>query len=651
MTTNVTYPGVYMQEVPSGVRPIEMASTSTAAFFGVAERGPIGEVRRIFNFTQFQTLYGGFLRDHYLAHAVFQFFNNGGTQCYIGRVAAGAVPASVTVLDRGGTAQDSMTIAASSPGLWGNHLQVVVDSATAEEPGNLFDLSVSRFDPNADEQPVQLELFEDLSMDPASPAYIESVVNAGSNYIRVTANKANTNQVAGFSESGAIDLTGEILGANQRKFRMNMHGEGFREVDLSGELAAGAITALEDIREALQATIQGLAPLRDSTPATAYSGAAVTIQETNKLRVASGAVAADSRVELLDADDPLANAAGALNLGRRNGGLEVRGSSAMRPRNSAAEPEKAFLLGDDTVEGAVSAVKAGTDGAIPQDGDYSNALRLLDPVRDVSLIAIPGIGSEKVADAAMAYCRNRPLSDCFYIADMAKDDQELDDAIDYRDTINTPNSHGAVYFPWLHMLDPTGTSPEPILVPPSGFVAGLYAQIDARRGVWKAPAGTEALVGGAVGLAADLTDVEQGVLNKHPKSVCAIRRFPASGIVLWGARTLSSDAEYKYIPIRRTAIMLRVSIFNGIGWAVFEPNDETLWGQLRLNIGAFMNNLFRQGAFQGATPAQAFFVKCDAETTTQGDRDLGIVNVLVGFAPLKPAEFVVVKISQLAGQA
>jgi phage tail sheath protein FI len=199
------------------------------------------------------------------------------------------------------------------------------------------------------------------------------------------------------------------------------------------------------------------------------------------------------------------------------------------------------------------------------------------------------------------------------------------------------------------MLDPTGQSASPILVPPSGYVAGLFAKTDAQRGVWKAPAGTAVALGGAVGLAVNFTDVQQGNLN--PLNINVLRQFAAAGTVLWGARTITSDAEWQYIPVRRTAIMLRVSIYNGIQWAVFEPNDEPLWSQLRLNIGSFMMTLFRQGAFQGSTPSKAFFIKCDAETTTQADIDLGIVNILVGFAPLKPAEFIVVKISQKAGQA
>jgi hypothetical protein len=283
--------------------------------------------------------------------------------------------------------------------------------------------------------------------------------------------------------------------------------------------------------------------------------------------------------------------------------------------------------------------------------DYVTALSLLDTIRDVSIIAVPGIGSFEMVDAGMNYCARRPLSDCFYVADMTQDEKDLESVTLYRDKLANPNSYGAIYFPWIKALDPTGKSKEAISLPPSGFLAGIYARTDAKRGVWKAPAGTEATVSGAVGLVTELTDTQHGNLNKDSKSVCVVRKFPGAGIVVWGSRTLSSDPEWKYIPVRRMAIMLRVSIFNGIQWAVFEPNDEELWSQLRLNIGSFMMNLYRQGAFQGSKPSDAFFVKCDKDTTTQDDINLGIVNVLVGFAPLKPAEFVIVKISQMAGQS
>jgi phage tail sheath protein FI len=241
--------------------------------------------------------------------------------------------------------------------------------------------------------------------------------------------------------------------------------------------------------------------------------------------------------------------------------------------------------------------------------------------------------------------------DCFFVGDMVATVDTKETAQTFVNSLTVKSSYGAVYFPWLKVVDPTGVSPEPIPMPPSGFVTGQYARTDARRGVWKAPAGTEANVLGAVGLMKNLSDAEQDVLN--PIGVNALRFFPASGLVIWGARTLAtqSDPEYRYIPIRRLAIFLERSIYNGIQWAVFEPNDEDLWGSLRLNIGAFMMTQFRAGAFQGSTPSQAFFVKCDRDTNPQDQVNAGIVTVLVGFAPLRPAEFVVLRISQKTDQA
>jgi len=245
--------------------------------------------------------------------------------------------------------------------------------------------------------------------------------------------------------------------------------------------------------------------------------------------------------------------------------------------------------------------------------------------------------------------RDPPAAGLFFLGEMAAHDDSVDDAVTFRNQLPVANSYGAVYFPWVLASDPTNPSAPPALTPPSGHVAGLYGRIDASRGVWKAPAGVEAALFNVAGLAAELSDVEHGVLN--PVGVNVIRRFPGAGIVAFGARTVTSDPVWRYVPVRRLAIMLRVSIYGGIQWAVFEPNDETLWSQLRLAIGSFMTSLYRQGAFAGDTAREAFFVKCDADTTTADDVAQGVVNVQVGFAPLAPAEFVVVTISQLAGQA
>jgi hypothetical protein len=219
-----------------------------------------------------------------------------------------------------------------------------------------------------------------------------------------------------------------------------------------------------------------------------------------------------------------------------------------------------------------------------------------------------------------------------------------------KDTLRHRNA--AIYYPRLEIPDALNED-RPRNVGVSGTLAGVYARTDSTRGVWKAPAGTEAaLRGAAIPEKEKLTDKQTGGLNQIGINV--LRTFPIYGNVSWGARTMDgadqAASEWKYIPVRRTALFIEESLYQGLKWVVFEPNDEPLWAQIRLNVGAFMQNLFRKGAFQGTTPREAYFVKCDKETTTQNDIDKGIVNIVVGFAPLKPAEFVVIKIQQIAGQ-
>jgi phage tail sheath protein FI len=229
------------------------------------------------------------------------------------------------------------------------------------------------------------------------------------------------------------------------------------------------------------------------------------------------------------------------------------------------------------------------------------------------------------------------------LADVVYDTTQVDNL---RATVT--NISSAVFYPRLKYKD-NGLNK---LIGPSGAIAGLMARTDAARGVWKAPAGTDADIRGILGLEVKLTDMENGVLNKL--AVNCLREFPGS-YVCWGSRTMdgydnNTKDDWKYIPVRRLALFLEESLFRGTKWVVFEPNDEPLWAKIRLNVGAFMMRLFRQGAFQGSTPDKAFYVKCDSETTTQADINLGIVNIEVGFAPLKPAEFVIIKIQQIAGE-
>jgi hypothetical protein len=213
------------------------------------------------------------------------------------------------------------------------------------------------------------------------------------------------------------------------------------------------------------------------------------------------------------------------------------------------------------------------------------------------------------------------------------------------------SNYAALFFPRLKQPNPLRDNQVEEFVP-CGAVAGVFARTDAQRGVWKAPAGQEARLVGVPQLTVPLTDAENGELNQL--GINCLRAFPVYGRLVWGSRTLEGAdrlaSEWKYIPVRRMALFIEESLYRGTQWVVFEPNDEPLWAQIRLNVGAFMHNLFRQGAFQGTTPRDAYLVKCDKETTTQTDINLGIVNILVGFAPLKPAEFVFIKIQQLAGQ-
>ncbi len=271
-----------------------------------------------------------------------------------------------------------------------------------------------------------------------------------------------------------------------------------------------------------------------------------------------------------------------------------------------------------------------------------------------NLLCIPPYSPEQdvetsVRAAAAAYCEKRRA---MLLVDAPSDWTDKDKAkAGIEAGVGTTSKNAAIFFPRLKQPNPLRENQIEKFVP-CGAVAGVFARTDTQRGVWKAPAGQDATLVGVPQLSVPLTDAENGELN--PLGVNCLRTMPPAGRLIWGSRTLQGDdrlaSEWKYIPVRRLALFLEESLYRGTQWVVFEPNDEPLWAQIRLNVGAFMHNLFRQGAFQGATPREAYFVKCDKESTTQNDINLGIVNIVVGFAPLKPAEFVIIKIQQIAGQ-
>lgn len=338
--------------------------------------------------------------------------------------------------------------------------------------------------------------------------------------------------------------------------------------------------------------------------------------------------------------------------------LYIRWAPDATPAVPALDNLGASPSSDDIIAGAV-ALSGGTGGGGDlDDADYALLLdEGLAGVDDAALLVATCDALLADADdyvefvgAFVGYAEGRPRQDLFFVGDLPRQRGEptptsaTTETVDAADSLTASNFAG-LYWPHLVVGDVAGVGRNPtITLPPGGHVAGLFARIDGRRGVWKASAGTEATLNATIALEHQLNDLHSDELN--PRGINALRQIPGAGRVVWGARTMVPSSEWRYVPVRRTAIFLRTSIYNGIQWAVFEPNDEPLWASLRASIGGFMETQFRNGAFAGRTSDQAYFVKVDAETTTEIDQAAGIVNILVGFAPLRPAEFVVVKLSQ-----
>src|SRR5471032_131647 len=332
-------------------------------------------------------------------------------------------------------------------------------------------------------------------------------------------------------------------------------------------------------------------------------------------------------------------------LGTGNGTTDSWGlylTSAAPGTDGSGLPWTQDLIGDPSLTTGIYALA---------NVDIFNLLSIPDATRALpgnSSAHDPNVDYNAVYSAAIALCDTK-LS--MLLVDAPPEVNNILAAVDWKTSgLIVNNENGACFFPRIRLLDPLNPGMLRTFAP-SGVIAGVYATTDSSRGVWKAPAGIQATLNGVQSLVYKMTDAENGELN--PLGVNCLRTFPVFGQVLWGARTLvGADAQansWKYVPVRRTALFLEQSLYQGTQWVVFESSDEPLWASIRLNLGSFMQTLFLQGAFQGTTPAQAYFVKCDSETTTQTDIDNGIVNILVGFAPLKPAEFVVIQIQQMSG--
>lgn len=516
MPVTPTYPGVYIEEVPSGVKTIVGVATSITAFVGSSLRGATNEPTRIANFGDFQRKFGDIDVNHLMTYSVNQFFQNGGTDAIIVRV-ANATDAAAANVDAGG-----LLLKAKGEGKWGNALRVRIDYQTkAPEREDLFNIAIQ------DSETKAVEEFRNVSVAPDDSRFVETVLNEESTFVDV------------------VDVPDARPGAND-------------ELDPPTS-----------------------EPFDDDKDGNYY---------------ASDGSGADG--------------------------------SAIREED---------IVGDQGDKEGIFAL---------EKTDLFNLLVLPPPSRNASI-------GTNTYQAAAKYCVDRRA---MLLIDPTSGLNTVESGEtfhkDVLDAVGTQNGRNcAVYFPRMKMPDVKKENRLSEFTP-SGSVAGVMASTDLQRGVWKSPAGIEASLSGVSEFSFKMTDPENGRLNVL--GVNCLRNFTGVGNVVWGARTLVGgdrlSNEWKYLAVRRFTLFIEESLYRGTQWVVFEPNDDPLHAEIRLNVGAFMQSLFRQGAFQGRSPKEAYFVRCGKDTTTQDDINKGIVNIEVGFAPLKPAEFVIIKIQQMAGK-
>jgi phage tail sheath protein FI len=619
----LTYPGVYIEELPSGVHTITGVATSIAAFVGWAPQGPTDHAVLVQSSLEFARQFGRVNTNSYLGYAVNQFFANGGQQAYIVRLAwTDAKTASAASI--GGT----LTLYATSPGGWGNNLQVSVTQQTGNP--NRFSLQV--IDGSTGNT---LESFANLSTSSTDSQYVVTVIDSDSQYVTFvnptnqtvtipSGPPSNTIVPAPTQTAPTTSTSGGTLAAAQYFYQVSA---------LYGNLEGGPSN-----EQSITTTGTTSSNTIKWTAAAAFGG-----QSPTGYRIYRGTSAGKENVFYTSPVATSFTDTGA----PATSGTPVAPSIVGVPF-SGGDPGTILKPGDGNFETALL------------NDPNGHGLFLLNRVPIFNLLCVPAESDAATIQALQKYCHDKRA---FYIVDapqlattsyLTTNGPAGTTSGSLNPSSNLAGQYAinsAYYYPWVMAPDPLFGN-RSALFPPCGFIAGVYAATDAAVGVWKAPAGIEASLSGVSGLQYVLTDLENGNLNVQ--GINCLRQFRVYGDVVWGARTLQGNdqigSEWKYVPIRRLALFLESSLYEGTQWVVFEPNDERLWSQIRLNVGAFMQGLFLQGAFQGTTPQKAYFVKCDGENNPPSSIAQGIVNILVAFAPLFPAEFVVIQIQQKAGQ-
>lgn len=561
-------PGVYVEEFESGGKPMEGVGTSTAGFIGLAEKGPVGGVPQLItNFADFKRTYGGFLSENefgeyrFLAYAVEHFFVNGGSRCFVTRVApSSAKCAKAKIAD--------LSFSAKNPGVWGDSIS--------------------------------------LKITPASKAKTQA-------FELVSAKKYRVKNAAGFIPGDIVAFTdGEYVEYN--KVEKNQDNV----ITFANEFTTD-ITDTNLLPTKVLTTCEISLEIKYEDAVEVYENASFNIESPNYISKKT------AKSEIVVVTYKGANKA-----------IEA-------PFNSLCDEESDFV----TVEfaggsnGSVSDISAADFiGADNGAGKRTGIQSFLD--NDVvSIMAVPGITDPNVQLTLVAHCEN--LGSRFAVLDVPKNARKVDEIIAHRDIFSS--SYAGLYHPWLQVFDPLDK--KNIAIPPSGSIMGIFARSDNTRGVHKAPANE--VVRACVGLDCQFNKGEQDILN--PKGVNLIRSFPGQGIRVWGARTVSSDPSWKYVNIRRLFIFIEETIKANTNWAVFEPNDEALWTRVQRTISVFLNGMWRNGSLAGSSADEAFFVNIGRNTMSQDDIDNGRLVCVIGVAPVKPAEFVIFRITQKTGSA
>ncbi|HEV7310311.1 phage tail sheath family protein [Ensifer sp.] len=642
MPSVLSYPGVYVEEVPSGVRTIVGIPTSVTAFIGRAQRGAVNRATIINSFADYQRLFGGLWNASTMSFAVRDFFQNGGGQGVIVRLFhPGEESAEAAV-------EAAKAVAAAAAG-----------EAKGSDAKAKAKTAKDAIDGDANSSPAAkaaagkaLDIINTLADDDDADAVKKAAAAAA----------ASSASVRRKIKVGNLDF----IAASPGKWSAYLQVEIERVPELGGDAAATEKFNLT-VRDPNGATERfvglTLKPggrrvdrvLEAESELLRWGGADLDKSEPPKLPELGKDPDTSKAVPVVVADD--------VTSAYRTWRDSLKGQD---PNSSDAKTKR------DKYQAALKdVVNAVSDGDLLDDqdflsgdesGDAGSGINALEQLfaRDgiFNLLVIPPYNDKDdvglaVVAAAAAYCEKRRamlLLDApaaWKTKSTARDEFTDPD----QDKVGTRSRNAALFFPRIRQPNPLRDGQIETFAA-TGTVAGVIARTDAQRGIWKSPAGLDAGLVGVTELHVKLTDEENGELN--PLGINCLRSFPVYGRVVWGARTLrGADGfadEYKYLAVRRTALYIEESLFRGLKWVVFEPNDEPLWAQIRLNVGAFMHDLFRKGAFQGRSPREAYFVNCDGTTTTQSDINLGIVNIDVGFAPLKPAEFVVIRLQQITGQ-